>query len=73
MDRYEQRPGKRKIEVNPRKILTLTDFENRVFVGEFAKNRDFCGGAIKKCTPVYHARVKHAAPVRGLFARGDPC
>ncbi len=46
--------------------LYLTDFQNRAFIGEIAKNRSFGGGKIRKSGPIYHARIYHAARYDGL-------
>jgi hypothetical protein len=42
----------------------LTDFPESVFIGEIAKNFDFCGGEIRKTTRIYHANFNHAAALR---------
>jgi hypothetical protein len=41
--------------------LYLTDFLNRTFPGENAKNRDFSGKEKMKAAAIYHVRVKHRA------------
>jgi hypothetical protein len=41
--------------------LYLTDFLNRVFSGENAKNREFSGGEKMRAATVYHAGIKHGA------------
>jgi hypothetical protein len=41
--------------------LYLTDFLNRKFSGENAKNRDFSGGEKMKAAAVYQARINHGA------------
>ncbi len=53
------------IRVNAELELYLTDFLNRTFAGEIAKNRELCGGSKFQCAPVYHARIKHVAAVWG--------
>ncbi len=49
--------------VNPELEIYLTDFLNRTFADEIAKNRDFRGESKFQCAPVYHARINHPAAV----------
>jgi hypothetical protein len=44
--------------------LYLTDFWNRIFPGENAKNRDFSGREIIKAAAVYQTRINQAAAPR---------
>jgi hypothetical protein len=46
--------------------LYLTDFLNRTFPGENAKNRDFFGGKIFKARLVYQPSIKHGPAHRKL-------
>jgi hypothetical protein len=42
-------------------ILYLTDFLNRIFSGENAKNRDFSGWEKMKAAAVYHPGINQGA------------
>jgi hypothetical protein len=42
----------------------LTDCQESTFVGEIAKNHDFCGGKKKKSAPVYPTGINHAVALR---------
>jgi hypothetical protein len=44
-------------------LLYLTDFLNRTFAGENAKNLQFCGGKYSDASSVYHEAINHGAAV----------
>jgi hypothetical protein len=50
---------KRFVTVNSGRKLYLTDFLNRVFLGENAKNRAFYGGEKSTAVSIYHSGVNH--------------
>jgi hypothetical protein len=54
--------------VNPRKILCLTGFLNRIFTGENAKNRDFYGEEKCKSASLYHFAINHAPGILERYA-----
>jgi hypothetical protein len=48
--------------------LYLIGFLNRIFPGENAKNRAFCGGEKLKAAAVYHAAINQGAgPCKSAF------
>src|SRR5208337_134850 len=47
--------------VNPRKNLYLTDFLNRTFAGENAKNRDSCDRNTINSPRIYYPGINHDA------------
>ncbi len=50
--------------VSPRNNLYLTDFSNRVFVGEIARDFDFCGGKIIKPASIYYLQINQILALR---------
>src|SRR5208337_2402710 len=59
--------------VNSERQIYLTDFLNRTFAGENAKNRAFCGGEIFKSAPVYHSGINHTRTLRKWRAIAGRC
>jgi len=55
--------------VNPRKTLTLPDFEESTFAGENAKNSGFCAKMAFNSRRVYHSDFNHETAPR-KSARG---
>ncbi len=58
--------------VNPRKILTLTDFEESTFEGENAKNSGICAKMPFSARRVYHANINDAAALRKCVSLLSP-
>jgi hypothetical protein len=56
------------ITVNPSNILILTDFLNRIFLGEIAKIGGFCGGKIHTPASFYHTGIYHVSALRKAAA-----
>jgi hypothetical protein len=52
--------------VNAGKNIYLTDFLNRIFARESAKNRDFCGGKYLERPPIYHSKINHGAALQKI-------
>ncbi len=50
--------------VNPRKILTLTDFEESTFGGENAKNRGVCAKMTFNSRRLYHSGANYTPALR---------
>ena len=48
-------------------ILYLTDFSNRIFPGENAKNHDFFGGEKMKAARLYHSAIYHSAEILARY------
>jgi hypothetical protein len=55
--------------VNARNFLCLTDFQESIFVGENAKNRDFCGFLPFISARVHQSWINHGAVLPSLTPR----
>ncbi len=64
MQRAAKASRVRPLMVNVELEIYLTDFENRTFVGENAKNRDFCSGKTLNARHVYRSSINYIPALR---------